>query len=260
MRKRRAFFFFFLTIVLTLVWAIIHYERPIYGGVVTAADGSSYTSPSPSFYLVVLYGIASFFFYVHGFSTFVMIFTRWGRRVVHETQGMKIIVWAVVSLVLASIFLLLPLVLHLSTALRHSERMAVFSTISCLLIIILHHLGISQFYSWLAFASTFALWIVYMQVESMPASVVLEVMVVQDFSSTNSHSSLPYPTLIFSFPSPTLTIHTHYLSRHLLSSSPSPLSLSHHLIPQVSIFMLAKTTSVQDFTIPHSTLPYHTLL
>ena len=58
-RKRRAFFFFFMTIILTLVWAIIHYERPIYGGVVTAADGSSYSAPSPSFGLVVL---ASFFF------------------------------------------------------------------------------------------------------------------------------------------------------------------------------------------------------
>ena len=120
MRKRRAFFFFFLTIILTLVWAIIHYERPIYGAVVTQADGS--TSPSSPFGLVVLYGIASFFFYVHGCTTCLMIFTRWGRRVVHETQGMKIIIWAVVSLVLASIFLLLPLLLHLSTALRDSER------------------------------------------------------------------------------------------------------------------------------------------
>ena len=120
MRKRRAFFFFFMSIVLTLVWAIIHYERPTFGGVVTEADGS--TSPASPFGLVVLYGIASFFFYVHAFTTCVMIFTRWGRRVVHETQVMKIIIWAVISLVLASVFLLLPLLLHLSTALRDSER------------------------------------------------------------------------------------------------------------------------------------------
>ena len=91
LRKRRVFFFFFINVILTLAWAVVHYDEP--NGDANADTGENYTkgsfSDSMKFQLILLYGLPSFFFYLHAIGCVFISFTSWGQRVIQETQGRK---------------------------------------------------------------------------------------------------------------------------------------------------------------------------
>ena len=112
LRKRRVFFFFFVNVILTLAWAVVHYDEP--HGYTNADNGKNYPTHAMAdgmhFQLVLLYGLPSFFFYLHAIGCFFISFTQWGQRVIQETQGRKFCIWSAVSLSLAAFYLEIPLI------------------------------------------------------------------------------------------------------------------------------------------------------
>lgn len=124
LRKRRAFFFFFTNAILTLTWASIHYDEP--RGYENADSGKNYPaqglSQSAKFQLTLVYGLPSFFFYLHAVGCAIISFTQWGQRVIQETQGRKFCIWSAISMVLAALYLLIPLVYKYPT-MSSSQRM-----------------------------------------------------------------------------------------------------------------------------------------
>lgn len=119
LRKRRSFFFFFLNIILTLSWAIVHYDQP--SGYNSGVLGNQSTNEQ-QFQLVFIYGLPSFFLYLHGAGCLFFVFTKWGQRMIHETQGKKFCAWCAISLVLSALYLEIPL-MYKSPILPDGQRM-----------------------------------------------------------------------------------------------------------------------------------------
>lgn len=124
LRKRRVFFFFLTNAILTLTWAVVHYDEP--KGYENADTGKNYPdqslSVSTKFQITLMYGLPSFFFYLHAIGCVIISFTQWGQRVIQETQGRKFCIWSAISSVLAALFLLIPLMYRTPT-LSSSQRM-----------------------------------------------------------------------------------------------------------------------------------------
>ena len=176
LRKRRVFFFFFINVILTLAWAVVHYDEP--NGDANADTGENYTkgsfSDSMKFQLILLYGLPSFFFYLHAIGCVFISFTSWGQRVIQETQGRKFCIWSAVSLCLAAFYLLIPL-MYRAPNLNSSQRMAVFASISTIVISSIHHFGLPQRFCWGSFSIMSILWILYMRLEKISTPVVLTI-------------------------------------------------------------------------------------
>ena len=176
LRKRRVFFFFFINVILTLAWAVVHYDEP--NGYVNADTGKVYAnrrfSDGVIFQLILLYGLPSFFFYLHAIGCVFISFTSSGQRVIQETQGRKFCIWSAVSLCLAAFYLLIPL-MYGAPNLSSSQRMAVFASISTIVISSIHHLGLPQRFCWGAFSVMSIVWIIYMRLEKMSTPVVLTI-------------------------------------------------------------------------------------
>jgi hypothetical protein len=124
LRKRRFFFFVFTNAILTLAWAVVHYDEP--KGYSTADSGKNYPSKNLSatarFQLTLMYGLPSFFFYLHGVGCLLISCTQRGQRIIQETQGKKFCIWSAMSMVLVALFLLIPLIYEAPT-LSSAQRM-----------------------------------------------------------------------------------------------------------------------------------------
>ena len=124
LRKRRFFFFVFTNAILTLSWAVVHYDEP--KGYSTADSGKNYPSKNLSatarFQLTLMYGLPSFFFYLHGIGCLLISCTQRGQRIIQETQGKKFCIWSAMSMVLVALFLLIPLIYQAPT-LSSAQRM-----------------------------------------------------------------------------------------------------------------------------------------
>lgn len=124
LRKRRTFFFFFTNAIATLAWAAIHYDGPL--GYQNEQIGKHYLaedlSSSAKFKITLVYGLPSFFFYLHAVGCIIISFTQWGQRVIQESQGKKFCIWTAISLVLAALYLLIPLI-NKNPTMGSSQRM-----------------------------------------------------------------------------------------------------------------------------------------
>ena len=196
LRKRREFFFFYTNVLLTLVWAAIHYDGPaaeqengvyhnaaatvvppgddnfyvVGSGSNSSGSSANVASPAPPaprswhpFAVLVLYGLAAFFYYLHGAVTLGILLSGAFRDVLHDTQGRKFVNASVLSLVVADFYVLLPLLSGQSgTSLDSTSRMAVFALVSAVALATAHHFGVSHAVAGAAFALVGVLWAVYM--------------------------------------------------------------------------------------------------
>ena len=88
LRSRRVFFLFLINIILTFSWVAIHYDDDSsfcfhqIGSCLHVSHEEEETSNN--FSMVILYGIPSFFFCLHGAACIFILFST---TVIHETQG-----------------------------------------------------------------------------------------------------------------------------------------------------------------------------
>lgn len=167
LRGRRTFYFFFINVILALAWfTISNYDIPTN---VDAPGGNvkrrrTLDSPSSRANLDLMYGVPLFFQYLHVLTCALLLFTKWGGIVIHESQGRRLMLASVLSLVLVALYLLLPLMYNNPT-LSESQRMALFSTITIVIVSCIHNLGLPQSVFWMSNLAVIILWSQYIQAE-----------------------------------------------------------------------------------------------
>mgnify|MGYP000566024748 CR=1 FL=1 len=163
--RRRLFFFCVLQAVLILNWLTIrmisHHTQS------WVKSGSSSTG-----YRKFYEDLPILFYISHGLLLAIVLFTRVGRYIVHESQGKRLCDWSAFSLILALIFLLVPLNDMKNNHLETSRDVC-FSTLSLFGIALFQHLGVSEPILSITIACVFSLWIVFL---SFVVSIILTLM------------------------------------------------------------------------------------
>lgn len=151
---RRLFFFCILQIVLIFSWLtirrIIHHQQSWNTG-----DTSS------TGYREFFEDVPILFYMSHGVLLIMVLFTKLGRNLIHESQGKRLCDWSAFSLVLALIFLLEPFN-TVSTDELDDTRSAMFTTLALLGIALFQHLGISEPILTITLCAVIVLWVTFL--------------------------------------------------------------------------------------------------
>lgn len=165
-----------LCMLLTVVWAVI------YDQVTGNSDMIGLVSKNDSIRSKnqqLFESIPIIFFYLHGVSCIVLLFTRWGRAALHESQGKRYCQWCAFSLLLAAYYTINSLVGDQD---RHIDedgdiRGVTLTILLSVGMMIFHHIGFSQYMSVIMLIFGLSLWIIYMTYKKMSIPVVLEIII-----------------------------------------------------------------------------------
>lgn len=152
--RRRLFFFCVLQVVLIFNWLTV--RRIVHNDQSWNDKGDASTG-----YRKFFEDLPILFYVSHGLLLAVVLFTKLGRDLVHESQGKRLCDWSAFSLVLALIFLLTPLNTIENPIVENSRDIS-FATLSLLGVAIFQHLGISEPVLSLTLYSVVILWIIFL--------------------------------------------------------------------------------------------------
>lgn len=152
--RRRLFFFCVLQAVLTLNWLtarrICHHTQ-----------SWNKSSHSTSGYRKFYEDLPILFYMSHSLLLAIVMFTRMGRSIVHESQGKRLCDWSAFSLILVLIYHLVPLDTIEQHELSQSRDLC-FSTLSLMGIALFQHLGVAEPILSITNLSVMILWIIFL--------------------------------------------------------------------------------------------------
>jgi hypothetical protein len=147
---RRLFFFVALQFVLIFCWLNI---RQI------VRDEDEFWSEGDTGYRKFYKDVPVLFYITHAIFAGFVLFTQFGRKFINESQGRRICEWCAISLVIALIFLIVPMN-RFNEGDKANNRNFTFVLVSVLGIAIFQHLGISNPLLSITTYSILILWVV----------------------------------------------------------------------------------------------------
>lgn len=152
--RRRVFFFCVLQAVLLLTWLTV--RRISHHNQSWAKNGDATTG-----YRKFYEDLPILFYISHALLLATVLFTKIGRSIVHESQGKRLCDWSAFSLVLALIFLLVPLD-TIDDGMLNDSRDITFTSLSLFGVALFQHLGVSEPVLSLTTFCVGTLWIIFL--------------------------------------------------------------------------------------------------